>query len=107
MTTKKIARRSRARQALQPVYELGAYNVLGFCLAHGLSRRTFYHLRQVGDGPRIMKCGRRTLISIEAAQAWRRARERAASKLRKRGVHRPTGRAQRHRRARSRRRRGE
>jgi hypothetical protein len=78
MTVRKIGKRARARRSLLPLYELGAYNVLGFCLAHGLSRRMFYVMRRAGDGPRIMKCGRRTLISIEAAQAWRRARERAA-----------------------------
>jgi hypothetical protein len=77
MTSKRIGKRTRTQRALLPLFEIGAYNVIGFCLAHGLSRRTFYTLRQAGEGPRIMKCGRRTLISIEAAQAWRRSRERA------------------------------
>jgi hypothetical protein len=81
MSAKRIGKRARARRALPPVYELAAYNVLGFCLAHGLSRSTFYELRRVGDGPVIMKCGTRTLISVEAAQTWRRARERAALAL--------------------------
>ena len=81
MPVKRIGKRARARRTLPPLYELAAYNVLGFCLAHGLSRSTFYALRHAGAGPRIMKCGRRTLISIEAAQAWRRARERAALAL--------------------------
>ena len=67
MSVKRIEKRARARRGLLPLYELGAYNVLGFCLAHGLSRSTFYALRRAGDGPRIMKCGRRTLISVEAA----------------------------------------
>jgi len=69
----------RVRRALPPVYELGAYSVYGFCLAHGLSRRKLYYMLEAGEGPRIMKCGRRTLISVESAQRWRRARERAAA----------------------------
>ncbi len=77
--TKQIRKRARARRALPPVYELGAYSVYGFCLAHGLSRRKFYYMRRAGEGPRVMKCGRRTLISVEAAQRWRRARERMAA----------------------------
>jgi hypothetical protein len=40
---------------------------------------------RVGQGPRVMKCGARTLISMEAAQAWRRVRERAAGALRSAG----------------------
>jgi hypothetical protein len=76
--TCKHERRARARRTLPPVYELAALSVFGFCLAHGLSRSTFYRMLEGGNGPRIMKCGRRTLISIEGAQSWRRARERAA-----------------------------
>jgi hypothetical protein len=81
MTIKQIEKRARARRILPPLYELAAHNVFGFCLTHGLSRSTFYALRRAGVGPRIMKCGRRTLVSVEAAAAWRRARERAALAL--------------------------
>ena len=77
--TRKVARRDRARRILPPIYELAAFSVFGFCIAHGLSRSTFYKLLRSGEGPRLMKCGRRTLISIEAAQRWRRARERVAT----------------------------
>ena len=69
--------RARAPRPLPPIYELAAFSVFGFCVAHGLSRSLFYRLLRSGAGPRIMKCGRRTLISVEAAQRWRRARERA------------------------------
>ena len=87
--TKQIRKRARARRALPPVYELGAYSVYGFCLAHGLSRRKLYYMLEAGEGPRIMKCGTRTLISVEAAQRWRRARERMAAVSRRRyGGHR-------------------
>jgi hypothetical protein len=57
-----------------PAFELTAYSVDGFCLAHGLSRSKLYDMLRAGDGPRVMKCGTRTLISVEAAQAWRRGR---------------------------------
>lgn len=48
-----------------------AYSVREFCEAHSLSRAFFYKLRDQGMGPQIMKLGRRTLISREAAQQWR------------------------------------
>jgi hypothetical protein len=77
--TNHAKKRVRARRALPPIYELGAFSVFGFCVAHGLSRSLFYRLLRTGAGPRIMKCGTRTLIAVEAAQAWRRTRERAAA----------------------------
>ena len=87
--TRQIGRRAHARRALPAVYELAAFSVFGFCLAHGLSRRKLYYMLEAGEGPRIMKCGTRTLISVEAAQRWRRARERMAAVSRRRyGGHR-------------------
>jgi hypothetical protein len=47
-------------------------HVNGFCREHGISRAHFYNLLKRGDGPVIMKVGRRTLISTEAAAEWRR-----------------------------------
>ena len=85
----KVQKRAPARRPLPPVYELAAFSVFGFCLAHGLSRRKLYYMLEAGEGPRIMKCGTRTLISVEAAQRWRRARERMAAVSRRRfGGHR-------------------
>ena len=52
-----------------------AYTVEHFCEAHAISRATLYALLKRGDGPQIMKIGRRTLISVEAAEAWRRRME--------------------------------
>jgi hypothetical protein len=77
--TRETKRRARARRPLPPVYELAAFSVFGFCLAHGLSRSKFYGMLREGEGPRVMKCGTRTLISVEAARAWRQARERTAT----------------------------
>ena len=52
-----------------------AYSVTEFCRDHGISRGLFYNLMRDGLGPRTMKVGRRTLISCEAAQEWRRRME--------------------------------
>ncbi len=46
-----------------------------FCLEHGISRGLFYRLLREGCGPRVMKAGRRTLVSYEAAEEWRRRME--------------------------------
>ena len=54
------------------------YSVVEFCCQHGISRALFYKLLQSGQGPRVIKVGKRTLITNEAAEAWRRSRENAA-----------------------------
>ena len=48
------------------------FTVPEFCKAHRISRAHFYHLLRHGKGPRIMKAGKRTLVSFEAAEEWRR-----------------------------------
>jgi predicted DNA-binding transcriptional regulator AlpA len=42
-----------------------------FAAEHGISRSLLYKLIKEGRGPRITKINDRTLISAEAAQAWR------------------------------------
>jgi len=42
-----------------------------FCEQENISKSLFYKLLKQGIAPRIMKVGRRTLISIEAATEWR------------------------------------
>ena len=54
------------------------FTVPEFCEAHRISRALFYILAQDGRAPRIIKAGRRTLISHEAAQEWRRRMEAAS-----------------------------
>jgi hypothetical protein len=58
-----------------------ANHVDGFCREHGISRAHFYNLLKHGDGPAIMKVGRRTLISAEAAAAWRHRMEKTVSPI--------------------------
>ena len=55
------------------------FSVAEFCQAHGISRGTFYKLLGQGLGPTAIKIGRRTLISSEAAEAWRRRMEQEAA----------------------------
>ncbi len=55
--------------------ERDTYTVTQFCDAHHIGRTHLYELLKQGRAPRIMKVGRRTLISREAAAEWRRAME--------------------------------
>jgi predicted DNA-binding transcriptional regulator AlpA len=55
-----------------------ANHVNEFCREHGISRGHFYNLLKRGEGPKIMRVGRRTLVSAEAAAEWRRRMEVAA-----------------------------
>jgi hypothetical protein len=55
----------------------GAFSVAEFCEAYSLSVPMFYKMLRRGEGPDVMKVGVRTLISVEAANKWRRERERA------------------------------
>jgi len=51
------------------------FSVTEFCHQHGISRGLFYTLAKEGRGPRTAKIGRRTLVSHEAAEEWRRRME--------------------------------
>jgi hypothetical protein len=58
---------------------VGAYSVPDFCRLHGGMSEAFFHkLVSEGYGPRLMRVGSRTMISVESATEWRRERERAA-----------------------------
>jgi hypothetical protein len=52
-----------------------AYSIRQFCQAHNISVDTYFRMQRAGFGPVTMKVGGRTLISVEAAAAWRRDRE--------------------------------
>jgi hypothetical protein len=59
-----------------------ALSVVEFCAAFGISEDFFYKLKRQGQAPRLMKVGARTMISMEAANEWRIAREaEAAAKI--------------------------
>lgn len=59
----------------KPSSDLDAYSIAQFCQRHGLSRGSYYNLRRKDLGPVEMHAMGRVLISKEAAEAWRRARE--------------------------------
>ena len=56
------------------------YTIAAFCDAHKISRTHLHSLTKSGRGPRLMRAGRRVLISPEAAAEWRRSLECDTSK---------------------------
>ncbi len=52
-----------------------AYSIVEFCRLHSVSRSLFYRMLKQGIAPHIIKIGRRTLITREAATAWRASME--------------------------------
>ena len=58
---------------------LAAFTIAEFCRAHRISQSMYFKMRNLGLGPREMAVGSRRLISAEAARAWRKTRERAAT----------------------------
>jgi hypothetical protein len=56
-------------------FHYNAYSIPQFCTSHSISRALFYLLKREGRAPAIMKVGRRTLISADAAAAWRKRME--------------------------------
>ena len=46
-----------------------------FCASFNISKALLYKLIKIGQGPRLFKVGRRTLISLEAATDWQRKLE--------------------------------
>lgn len=54
------------------------FSVAQFCSAYAVSRAKLYQILKAGTGPATFKLGRKTLISREAAEKWRRALEAAA-----------------------------
>lgn len=51
---------------------LQTYSVKDFCQSFGISIPLFYKLLKGGTAPKIMKVGRRTLITSEAAEDWKK-----------------------------------
>jgi hypothetical protein len=53
------------------------FTIEEFCSAHRISRAHYFNICHRGEGPQVMKIGKRRLISREAAAVWRRQCERA------------------------------
>ena len=82
----KVKQKTSRPQARAPPAPLGAevcaFSIADFCRAHGGMSQAFFHaLVAKGKGPRLMKVGARTLISVEAAAKWRRAQEAATDQV--------------------------
>ncbi len=52
-----------------------AFSIPEFCAQYKISRGSFYNLEKAGLAPATFRVGRRVLISVEAATAWRKAME--------------------------------
>jgi hypothetical protein len=59
--------------------EQDAFSIPEFCLRNGISSALFFKLARQGGGPRVMRVGRRTLITKESAAAWRSTLEAAST----------------------------
>jgi hypothetical protein len=57
-----------------------AFSVTEFCAAYSIGKTKFYEMVAGGIGPRTFKAGHKTLISVEAADDWRRGLEQQSSK---------------------------
>jgi hypothetical protein len=64
---------------LRTAGELDAFSIPEFCLRNSISSALFFKLAREGRDPRLMRVGRRTLITKEAAAAWRRDLEAASA----------------------------
>jgi hypothetical protein len=69
-----MARRRRRKEYVREPGDM--HTVESFCQANRISIGTYYALKRAGKGPRETRISpRRILISPEAEQDWRRARE--------------------------------
>lgn len=67
--------KSRTEFATIAPTPLLVFSIRVFCEVHDISEGFYYKLRKQGEGPREMKVGARTLITLESAAEWRRTQE--------------------------------
>ncbi|MBT1511786.1 hypothetical protein KIP88_14840 [Bradyrhizobium sp. SRL28] len=79
VTGKKLGSSKKKSDSNLPPPPRLAMSIPEFCEAHGLSEGMYYKMKKQGLGPRLMKCGSRSLVTFEAAADWRREREAAAA----------------------------
>jgi hypothetical protein len=53
-------------------------SIARFCRRNDLSEPMYFKLQANGLGPKTIRLGARTLITVEAERRWRQARERKA-----------------------------
>jgi hypothetical protein len=78
-------RKKKPKRALPsaPPVEALAFTIPEFCFTHRICIETFYRQARKGLMPPTMQVGGKTLISAEAAKAWRREREAATAERRR------------------------
>jgi GH24 family phage-related lysozyme (muramidase) len=59
----------------------GSFSVSEWCRYRGICAATFYNRLRHGEMPAICKIGRRTIITAEADEEWRRRTEQRADTL--------------------------
>lgn len=59
------------RYRVQPA----AYTIAEFCQAFRVSRGHFYNLVRRGEGPRLLRVGKRVLVSADSVAEWVRRSE--------------------------------
>ena len=63
-----------------------SFNVNEFCFQENISRSMFYKILKLGLGPKILKVGRRTLITEQSASDWRKKMEQQSTEDNKHGA---------------------
>ena len=63
---------------IQPPIVHSTLTVAQLCARNQISRVHFYELRKHGRGPKIMKMGRRTLITLQSESDWHAQMEAAS-----------------------------
>ncbi|HZW20241.1 hypothetical protein [Noviherbaspirillum sp.] len=56
------------------------FTIRQFCEDHDLSKAFFYKLVRNGLGPKVLKVGRRSMVTTEAAAEWRAAMQERSGK---------------------------
>lgn len=51
-----------------------------FCVNEGISKSMYHKIVRLGKGPQFMKIGRRTIITADAINEWRKKMEGASLK---------------------------
>jgi hypothetical protein len=70
-------KKKQARAVPPDEAEADAQSIKRFCVRNGISQASFFKMQTLGTGPRVMRVGRKVLISRESAERWRRQREQA------------------------------
>ena len=67
------------RSISELVENRAAFSIPQWCDRNGVGASFYFKLQKIGAGPRVMRIGRRTLISREADEEWCRELEAASA----------------------------